>query len=83
MNERFTVATLQERIAMVDSFRDRQRELTNAEQMHLEAVKATADQMLGVLKGNRPDPYCMLEAIKKLEECVQWAEKGIRRGITL
>lgn len=64
----------------VDSFTTLDRQLSTKEQAHLKAVKSLADQLLGALKGNRPDPYCMSEAIKKLEECVQWAEKGIKKG---
>jgi hypothetical protein len=70
-------------MANSSSFRDKQRELNEAEQAHIQAVKAAADQMLGVLNGDRPDPYCRDEAIKKLQECVMWAVKGIEKGISL
>lgn len=55
-------------------FRPKYRELSPAEQDHVDRIKDAADNMLRQLHpaGNRETAL----AITKLEECVMWAVKG-------
>jgi hypothetical protein len=63
----------------VDVFRIAQRELSVLERENVSRIKHKAKQLMTVLD------YCVHEsreqslAITKLEECVMWAVKGIKK----